>query len=118
MLQGKQTSHEKLRKNPRALMSSPASIVSPSGSRHECLLVDVSVTGAKIKTGTDFFIAQNNSPEFITFLWSVVPGVHPLKLDAKVLWKDKKQNLVGVEWIDISLFSRKVIQRVVYFHRS
>ncbi len=112
----KTTSHERLRKNPRAILGAPVLVEHSKQDFNESLLIDVSISGAKIKTNMEF--GADKTQKSIVVLWSVVPGIHPLKLHGKILWKDKKHNLIGVQWENLSIFSRKIIQRVVYFHRS
>ena len=117
MIEQKLSRNENLRINPRALITRPVALeLSPDLLEHAAM-VDVSVTGAKLR------ISKKNmrlfkERKFVSLYWTVVPGTHELKLKAQIKWLNKKNSSIGIEWVGIPLFSRKIISRLVYFHRS
>jgi len=117
MIEHKPNDHESLRINPRALLTRPVTIQTRDQSIEHAAMVDISVSGAKIKISSNSLISLKAKDTFAVF-WSVVPGTHQLQLQARLKWIDKKTGILGLEWVQLSLIARKIISRLVFFHRS
>ncbi len=117
MLDPKTTDHEKLRIHPRAILTRPVTLEVSIDKIEQAAMIDVSVTGAKIKISTKSDL-HLKPKDILNIYWTVVPGTHQLKLKARLKWIDRKTGSLGVEWTELPLISRKIISRLVYFHRS
>jgi hypothetical protein len=126
MFEQKLNRNDNLRIHPRAIISRPvqAKIFPQTHKNFKTeadsdvgAMIDVSVTGAKIKLPGDFLNLIKVNSE-LKIYWAVVPGTHQMALTAQTQWIDKKRSLIGVEWRDLPLFSKKIIARLVFFHRS
>jgi hypothetical protein len=106
-----------LRKDPRALLGKPIWVSQSKKAKIQGNLVDVSITGGKIQLNShaQTKIKQN---DIFEVSWVVVAGTLALNLKGEVQWHDIDQSTLGLRWVELPILTRKIIQRVVYFHRA
>ena len=100
-----------LRKNPRALMSTPVWVYSAAKPLEpiEGLLVDLSQSGARICT------IPHECPAELVIEWTPVPGLDSIKLSAHRMWAQKEY--WGVQFKALSSKQDFLLKALVRFSR-
>lgn len=98
------------RKKARSIVRFPGKIVSNDLSV-DCMLVDFSVTGARIHLSE-----ADSLPQKFMLQISLMPELHPIILKVRRVWRNR--DLAGIHFESLSRRDYSVIDSIVKIHRG
>lgn len=99
------------RKKPRSIVRFAGEILSPNSTPVDCMIVDLSVTGARIHLSD-----KDNLPQKFTLHVQLFPEIPPITIKARRVWRNR--DLAGVHYETISRRDYSVLESIVKIHRG